>query len=96
MRWSRSSEKNAEDGQRFTVPLRQSPFLGWLIHPLGQAFRTSFLVGLSPHPTSFPHKAMADMETNTLQVHPSLGWSLEEFVLWDKCREARLSVVHIL
>lgn len=75
LRWNRSSERNAGDGQGLTVPLRQSPFLGQLIHPVSQAFRMSFLVGLSPHPTSFPHKSGADMETNTLQVHPSMGWS---------------------
>lgn len=75
LRWNHSSERNAGAGQGFTVPLRQSPFLGLLMHPVSQAFRMSFLLGLSLHSASFPHKAVANMETNILQVHPSLGWS---------------------
>lgn len=81
--WNLSSERNAGDGQGFTVPLRQSPFLGQPIHPASQTSRMSSCWPLFP-PHFLPTQGNGSHGNKHIAGAPFAGLELEESILWGK------------
>lgn len=85
--WNLSSERNAGmDKDLLSLCASHHSLASQYIRQARHPGRV--LVGLSSHPTSFPHKAMAHMETNTSQVHPLLGWSWKSLSFGAKAEQS--------